>query len=266
MFKVMHVSTECSVMIMSNEALDPVIPVLPSVVAETNSIIVTFLLMTYFLNSLKIPVHLTLFFSGGVSEIAAFVFKPPEYKNCQLNYVCAGCWAGEEKTRSFSTACNELILWLLRHIVWQHLLVWEDIFIFIGMSLMTHLSSNFWGRISYSASSCFSCTFSVNCNLFQQYNTYQDTIHWYLLPFSKVLQAIVKNYLDEISFPLTAWRLFLGYFGHFCVFFKDTSHYPHCSVSLCVTFKTQELVFNHHQQNSWPHPLWKWNSFSSPFA
>lgn len=58
MFKVIHVSTECSLMIMSNEALDPVIPVLPSVVAETNSIIVTFLLMTYFLNSFKIPVPL----------------------------------------------------------------------------------------------------------------------------------------------------------------------------------------------------------------
>lgn len=91
MFKVMHVSTECSVMIKSNAALDSVIPVLPSVVAETNSIIVTFLLMTYFLNSLKIPVHLTLFFSGGVSEIAASVFKPPKHKNCQLNYVCARC-------------------------------------------------------------------------------------------------------------------------------------------------------------------------------
>lgn len=58
MFNVIHVSTERLLMIMTNEALDPVIPVLPSVVAETNSIIVTFLLMTYFLNSFKIPVPL----------------------------------------------------------------------------------------------------------------------------------------------------------------------------------------------------------------
>lgn len=97
MFKVIHVSTECSLMIMSNEALDPVIPALPSVVTETNSITATFFLMTYFLNSLKIPVPLTLFFIGGVNEIAAFVFKPPEHENCQLNYVCPGYWDGEEK-------------------------------------------------------------------------------------------------------------------------------------------------------------------------
>jgi len=58
MFKVIHISADCLLMIMSNEALDPVIPMLPSVVAETNSIIVTFLLMTYFLNFFKIPVPL----------------------------------------------------------------------------------------------------------------------------------------------------------------------------------------------------------------
>lgn len=58
MLKVIPVSTECLLVIMSNEALDPVIPVLPSVVVETNSIVITFLLMTYFLNSLKIPVCL----------------------------------------------------------------------------------------------------------------------------------------------------------------------------------------------------------------
>lgn len=58
MLEVIHISTECLLMIISSKALDPVIPVLPSAVAETNSIIVTFLLMTYFLNSFKTPAPL----------------------------------------------------------------------------------------------------------------------------------------------------------------------------------------------------------------
>lgn len=56
MLKVIHISTECLLMIIGSKALDPVIPVLPSVVAETNSIII--LPVNDFLNSFKIPVPL----------------------------------------------------------------------------------------------------------------------------------------------------------------------------------------------------------------
>lgn len=133
-------------------------------------------------------------------------------------------WRG--KTHSFSTACNELILRLLRHIIQQLLLVWKDIFIFIGMSLMTHLSLDFWGRIPRSASSCFICLFSAKFDLFQQCNTHQDTIHLLLPPFSRILQTAVEDYSEDVSSPPTTWRLFSGYFGHFRVSCSAASHYP----------------------------------------
>lgn len=82
---------------------------------------------------------------------------------------------------------------------------------------MTHLSLDFWGRIPCSANSCFTCIFSEKIHLFQQCNTHQDTIHWFLPPFSRILQTVVEDYSEDISSSPTTWRLFSGYFGHFCV-------------------------------------------------
>lgn len=90
MLEAIHISTECLLMIISSKALDPVIPVLASVVAETNSIIILSVNDLLF-ELIQDTCSLALFFTDSASGMAAFIFKCPEHKNCQLNYVCPGC-------------------------------------------------------------------------------------------------------------------------------------------------------------------------------
>lgn len=169
-----------------------------------------------------------LFFIDGVSGMAAFIFKRPEHKNCQLNYVCPGCWAGEEKTHSFPTACNELILQLLKHTIWQQLLVWEDVFMFTGVSLMTNLLiCGYLGKDP--AFSQFLLHLHIPSeNLICSNNTtptrrLYNGIFLLFHGFYKLQLRTIQE--DASSFP-TVWRLFLGDFGHFCVSCSDASHYP----------------------------------------
>ena len=199
--------------------------------------------------------------------MAAFTFKCPEHKNFQLNYVCPGCWAGEEKTHSFSAACNVLILQLLMHIIWQQLLVWEDVFILTTVSFMTNLLicgylgndpmfSQFLLHL-HIPSENFICSNNITPSrrLF-------NGIFLFLHRFYKLQLRTIQ---EDASFSLTVWRLYLGYFGHFRVSCSDAPYYPVAqsstawhlklrNLSLSIISKTHDPILSESRPLSLPPP------------
>lgn len=149
----------------------------------------------------------------------------------------------ERGTQSFSTACNELILQLLRHIIWQQLLVWEDVFVFTGVSLMTNaLFCGYLGK--HPTFSQFLLHLHISSeNLICSNNTTPNRrlFNSIFLLFQGFYKLQLRTIKEDASSSPAVWRLFLGYFGHFHVSCSDASHYPIAQSSTAWHLKLRSL-------------------------
>lgn len=114
---------------------------------------------------------------------------------------------------SFSPVCKKLFLLLLRHIIWQQLLVWEDVFIFtICHSWAMSLCVDTCERIWYSASFCFTCIFTVK-NWFVPTEGCSTVSFSFYMNFAKCSCILLKKMLPPLLLSEEYFHVTFGYFS-----------------------------------------------------